>query len=309
MRIAVTGGNGFLGTSVVRFLKEKKHEVFSISRTENVDIRDYEKFISHLGKIKADLIIHCAAHVGGIGYNVLHPVEVFEDNISIGINAVKACNELGINDFINIIPNCVYPGNLGEYEESKLWDGPLHDSVLTYGLPRKMLLGECFAYCQKNPKFKPLHLILPNLYGPNDHFDEVRSHALGAMIAKIVRAKEKNEKAVEIWGTGNPIREWLYVDDGAEAIVRSMESVGKFAPNEVMNIGIGDGITIKELAYMVKDAVKWDGELVFNSNKPDGAMKKILVADKMKSKLKWEPHTNLKDGMKKTVEWYIKNKK
>lgn len=308
MKVVVTGGNGFLGKNVVSLLQKNKHEVFSISRSENVDIRNYEKFEKHLKKLKADLMIHCAAHVGGIGYNILHPVEVFEDNIIIGINVVKACNETGISDFINIIPNCVYPGNLDEYEESELWDGPVHESVLTYGLPRKMLLGECFAYCLKNPKFKPIHLILPNMYGPNDHFEILRSHALGALVAKIVDAKEKGNKTVEVWGTGKPIREWLYVEDGAEAISKTMGNLNKFASNEVMNIGVKKGITIRDLAFMIKDAVGWDGEFVFNTSKPDGAMKKVLVADKMKSKLMWEPHTNLEEGVNKTVEWYIKHK-
>jgi GDP-L-fucose synthase len=234
---------------------------------------------------------------------------VFEDNVGIGLNVVKVCNEVGVNHVINIMPNCVYPGHLTEYEESKFWDGPIHDSVLTYGLPRKMFWGACFAYCQKNKAFKPIHLVFPNMYGPNDPFEIIRSHALGALIVKIVDAKDKNKKIVEIWGTGKPVREWIYVEDSAEAILKTLENSEKFSPNEIMNIGVRKGISIKDLAFMIKETAGWEGDFVFKTEMHDGAMKKILVAEKMKEKLSWEPTTKLEDGIKKTVEWYKKNKK
>lgn len=314
MKIIVTGGTGLLGSHLVDKLRQlKENNVFSISRKEGVDIRNYALFKNYLKKIKPEIIFHCAAHSGGIAYNALHEVEIFEDNTLIGLNVAKACNELNINKLINIMPNCVYPGHLEEYEESKFWDGPLHDSVLTVGLPRKMLWGLCFAYCRRNPKFKPVNLIFPNMYGPRDEFDPVQAHALGALISKIVGAKINGEKTIEIWGTGKPVREWLYVEDGAEAILKTLENMDKFEPNEIMNIGVTKdgvtkGISIKDLAMLIKETVGWEGEFIFNTDKPDGAMKKILIAKKMKEKLNWEPLTKLKDGIRKTVEWYEQNK-
>lgn len=304
MKVLVTGGTGFLGKNLVGLLERKGYKAYSASRKEGIDIRDYPKFLLHVKKIKPDFLIHCAAHVGGIAYNRLHPVEVFEDNVAIGINVVKACASAKVNNLINIMPNCVYPGNLEEYEESKFWDGPIHESVLTYGLPRKMFWGHCFAHNQKNPSFKAVHLVFPNMYGPNDHFEIVKSHALGALVSKIVNAKRKNGKKVEIWGTGNPIREWLYVEDGAEAALRAMEKFGKFNPNEIMNIGVKKGISIREMAELIRDAAGWKGKFIFDTKKPDGAMKKVLVAERMKKKLGWEPKTGLREGIKKTVEWY-----
>jgi GDP-L-fucose synthase len=305
-KIVVTGGTGFLGKNVVKLLRKKKFDVNSVSRREGIDILDYVKFKEYLKKINPEIIIHCAAHVGGIAYNQLHPIEVFEDNTYIGLNVAKVCKDLGIPILINIMPNCTYPGDMDIYKEEKWWDGPMHESVLTYGLPRKMLWGACFAYCKKNSDFKPVHLIFPNMFGPEDHFEIIKSHALGALISKITYAKSNNKKTVEIWGTGKPIREWLYVEDGAEAILKTILNIEKFKQNEIMNIGVTKGISIAELADMIKDIVGWNGEFIFQPEKPDGAMKKILLAEKMKETLEWSPKTELKEGIKKTVDWYNK---
>ncbi len=306
-KVLVTGGNGFLGKNVIELLGSHGYNTFIASRKNGVNIVVYESILKYLREVFPEIIIHCAAHVGGIAYNRLHPIEVFEDNTLIGLNIVKACNEVGIKVLINVMPNCTYPGDMEEYEESKWWDGAMHESVLTYGLPRKMLWGSCFAYCQRNPEFKPVHLIFPNMYGPGDHFEMVRSHALGALIAKIVNAKKNNKNIVEIWGTGNPVREWLYVKDGAMSILKTLENFNKFQPNEIMNIGVRKGISIKELAFLIKEIVGWKGEFIFQIGKPDGAMKKILVAEKMKEKLNWNPSTELREGIKETIEWLLKN--
>jgi len=141
------------------------------------------------------------------------------------------------------------------------------------------------------------------------HFEIIRSHALGALISKIVDAKLNDVKNVEIWGTGKPIREWIYVEDSAEAIVKTLDNFEKFSANEIMNVGVKKGISIKDLAVIIKEVVGWSGEFVFKTEKPDGAMKKVLVSEKMKEKLGWEPPTNLKEGIKKTVEWYKKEHK
>lgn len=302
-KIIITGGFGFLGEQIVKALSGK-FNVFAFSKRNGLNLLNYDNSLALFKKERPDIVIHCAARVGGLAYNKIYPVEIFEENVLIGINVIKACHDAGINTFINIMPNCTYPGHLHEYEESKWWDGAMHESVLTYGLPRKMVWGACFAYCEKNPAFKPVHLILPNLYGPGDHFDPVKSHALGALIAKIVKAKKENLKTVEVWGSGKVVREWLYVEDAAEAVIRTIDNLSLFEPNEIMNIGTGFGISIIDLAIRIKDIVGWNGDFVLQHNKPDGAAKKIIIANKMKQKLGWRPAIDLEQGVRKTVKWY-----
>lgn len=303
-KIVVTGGFGFLGKQVVTTLRKSKYMFFPCSRRTGIDIRQLETITKYLKEINPEIVIHCAAQVGGIAYDEIYPIEVLENNTIIGMNIIKACVTAGIKHFLDMMPNCTYPGDLQEYEETLWWNGPMHPSVVVYGLPRKMLWGSCFAYSKKY-EFKALHLILPNMYGPDDHFDPIKSHALGALIAKIVDAKMKKLPTVEIWGTGKPIREWLYVEDAAECIAKVLLNWEKFEHNEIMNVGIRTGISIKELAELIRELVDWKGEFVYLTDKPNGAMKKVLVADKMKKKLRWQPRTSLRIGINKTIKNYI----
>jgi len=304
MKIAIAGGYGFLGRTIAEKLRNKGYDIVCFSRGTGVNIKRYDNLFSFLLSKQPDIVINCAAHVGGIAYNDLKPVEIYEDNIQIGFNLIRACYEVGVNKLVNILPNCTYPGIAEIYTESEWWDGPMHNTVLTYGMPRKATWVQCKAYQQKYG-FNSIHLILPNLYGPNDHFDPVRSHALGALIAKIVQAKQNNEEFVIIWGTGNPIREWGYVEDAAEGIIMAME---KYDNIEIMNIGEGKGCSIREIAYLIKHAALWEGEFKFDTARPDGAPKKILDVSKMKAILNWEPEINIRQGIKKTVKWYIENR-
>ncbi|MDP2754767.1 MAG: NAD-dependent epimerase/dehydratase family protein [Nitrospirota bacterium] len=305
-KIAVLGGTGFLGKNVVQVLSQgDKYEVSSCSRRTGVDIRDYSKIEEFL-KAGFDTVINCAAHVGGIAYNEMKPIEVFEDNVQIGMNVVKACAKTGVKYLINIMPNCTYPGHLDLYEEEKWWDGAIHESVLTYGLPRKMMWGLCQAYIKKYD-IKFIHIIFPNMYGPDDYFDPVQSHALGALIHKIVEAKKKEYSFVDIWGTGRPVREWLYVKDAALSITRVLENRDNFVNNDIVNVGNGTGVSIKEIAYIIKEIVGWNGEFVFDISRKDGAMCKIFRNEKMERLLQWRPPTPLRDGIKETIEWYLKN--
>ena len=306
MKIVVTGGTGFLGKALMPKLKAAGHEVVSCSKGEGIDIRNFDAFKDFLDAEKPELVVHCAAHVGGIGYNALHPVEIFEDNVHIGLNLIKACHASGVKKVLNVVPNCVYPGKLGEYEESLLWDGAVHESILSYAMPRRLLWGACLSYCKQDADFRPVHLIFPNMYGPNDHFEPIRSHALGALLKKIMEAQKNGDETIEIWGSGKPIREWLYVEDGADSIVKSISRFDSFSANDVMNIGVTKGVSISELAEMIKEKAGWTGSFTYATDKPDGAMKKILIAEKMKKILEWEPPTSLPDGISETVAWYRK---
>lgn len=304
MKIVVTGGFGFLGSNVVRLLKED-FEVIPCSRRSGVDIRNYVEIFEFLNKIKPDLIVHCAAHVGGIAYNEEKPIEIFEDNLKIGMNIIKASCDAGVKRLINIMPNCTYPGDLEIYKEKDWWNGEVHESVLTYGLPRKMLWGLAWAY-KKKGLLDSVHLIFPNMYGPGDHFDPLRSHALGALISKVCNAKKQNEKKVEIWGTGKPIREWLYVEDGAYSILLTIKNFERIGI-QPLNIGVSKGISIAEMANLIKEEAGWDGEFIYCTERPDGAMIKILEAERMKTIFNWEPPCGIREGIKKTVRWYMEN--
>lgn len=304
MRIAVAGGFGFLGSMIVKKLEGMGYDVIPFSRQTNVDIKDYLCVKEYLEKIRPEIVINSAAHVGGIAYNSIKPIKIYEDNLMIGFNLIKSCQAVGVKKFVNIMPNCTYPDTTEMFMEEKWWDGEMHPSVLTYGMPRKALWVQCWAYLQRY-NFKSIHLVLPNLYGPGDHFDEIRSHAVGALIRKIVDAKKLNEKSVVVWGTGKPIREWGYVEDAAEGIVRALDMYNDM---EIMNIGEGKGYSIREIAILIKNIVNWEGVLKFDVSYPDGAPKKVLNSDKMKKVLNWQPKTSINDGLASTIEWYLESK-
>lgn len=303
MKVGVAGGFGFLGSHIVKNLEEKGYEAIPFSRRSGIDIRIFEQISEFLAKTRPVFVINCAAHVGGIAYNALAPVEIYEDNLLIGFNLVKACYLNGVKKLVNVMPNCTYPGFAEIYRENEWWDGEMHETVLTYGTPRKATWVHCWAYKMKYG-FNSIHIVLPNLYGPGDHFDPIRSHALGALIKKIVDAKLNNDPTVEIWGTGNPVREWGYVKDAAEGIIAAME---KYNDIEILNIGEGRGYTIRGIAEIVRKTVDWEGEFVFDPSRPDGAAKKILDVSRMRSILGWEPKTPIKEGVRKAIEWYMEN--
>jgi GDP-L-fucose synthase len=304
-RVVVLGGSGFLGTAVTGAFKRRGFQVDVCSRRTGTDARQEQPLIAYLRRTHPDILVHCAAHVGGIAYNAKCPVGVFEDNLLIGYTLLRAARLANIKKIVNIIPNCTYPGEMDLYTELGWWDGPMHPTVLSYGMPRKALWVHALA-CQQESGQQSIHLVLPNLYGPGDHFDIIRSHALGALIRKIVDAKQAGIDEVEIWGTGNAIREWMYVEDAAEGIALATEFYNDI---EILNLGCGRGCTIRELAEMVREAADWRGRFVFNTDRPDGAPRKIIDTRKMADTLGgWSPRTDLRAGIARTIEWYVKHR-
>lgn len=305
-KIFVPGGNGFLGKIVVKKLKEENIDYVSLSLRDGADFRDFEQTKELFEQGGFDVVINCAAFVGGIQYGYEKPGEIFYNNILMSTYLMEAARLTGVERFINPISNCSYPAHLTkDFKEEEWWDGALHESVLVYGFVRKASWVQSWSY-YKQYGFKSVNLILPNMYGPGDHFDEKRSHALGALIMKFVEAKRKNLPSVTVWGTGKPVREWLYVGDGAEILIKSIEIEPTIEP---MNVGVGKGISVLDLAELIKEVVGYEGKIVMDESKPDGAPYKTMENQRLKKTFNWTPPTSLRDGIEKTVEWYINNSK
>jgi|688.fasta_scaffold559074_2 GDP-L-fucose synthase len=299
MRILLLGHTGFLGSQVMRQLEESPHEVFFASISTGVDLRKYDNFESTLVSHRPDTVINCAAHVGGIQYGLTHPGEIFSDNLAITLNLYNLARKFEYR-VLNPISNCVYPRHLEKFTEKDLWSGELDPSVLTYGAVRRLTLVAAESF-HKQYGVQSINLVFPNLYGEGDHFDPIRAHALGAMTYRILQAKVTHAKSVEIWGTGAPIREWLHVEDAARYITESLSLSWSF---ESINIGQGKGISIMELAQLIKTAVGYKGEIVLNKEQPDGAPCKIMDSSKSDGIFAIRPTIDLPSGISRTVAWY-----
>ena len=303
-KVFVPGGNGFLGRRVVKGLKEKGIGFVSLSLRNGYDFRDAKQTRELFEKERFDALINCAAFVGGIQFGYERPGEIFYNNILMSTNLMESARLTGVKRFINPISNCSYPGHLTkDFKEEEWWDGQLDESVMVYGFVRKATWVQSWAY-YKQYGFETVNLILPNMYGPGDHFEEKRSHALGALIMKFVEAKRKNLTRVTVWGSGKPVREWLYVDDGAEIIIKALEMGPTVDP---INVGVGKGISILELAELIKDIVGYKGEIVLDRSRPDGAPHKTMDNSKLRALFNWVPPTSLRKGIEQTVEWYTSN--
>jgi GDP-L-fucose synthase len=303
-RVTVTGGVGFLGSHIVNRLHKMKVNVF-IPRKAQYDFTDPSKCAQWFRDYPSDVVIHCAAFYGGIWINQLYPARIYYENLVMGAHLMEAARLAEVDKFVGIGTACSYPGYLeGELAEDNLWDGIPHETVRNYGLTKKMMAIQGWAY-KKQYDFDSIHLILTNLYGPRDTYNPDRSHVVAALIRKWVEAKMNREEQVEVWGTGRPIREFMYVDDAAEAILLA---AAFYDDTEPLNVGSGIGTSIRELAETIHEITQFEGEMVWNTEKPDGQMKKILDVSRMKSMLNWEPSTSLREGLRKTIDWYMENK-
>jgi GDP-L-fucose synthase len=299
--ILVTGCTGFLGKRVCGLLQAKGISFVGTSLQTGLDLRDREKTKEYFTEKKPTRILNCAAFVGGIQFGYKHPAELFQNNLQMTLNLLEAANECGVQRIVNPISNCAYPGSATFFQEDHFWDGPLHESVMVYGFVRKASWVGAWAYA-KQYNLDVVNLILSNMYGPEDHFEEERSHALGALIMKMVEAKKKGQKQVIVWGSGKPVREWLHVDDGAEAMVRALKVTKTLSP---INIGIGKGISIYEMALLIKEMVGFQGELVLDPTRPDGAPYKTVDGSLGRELFGWLPNRDFKQGVLETVQWYV----
>lgn len=304
MKVLVVGSKGFLGSWVKKMLlADTNHEILEISGKESLDITKIEDLQNFVSKHKPEAIINCAAFVGGISYGYKYPARLLYENSKIALNLYEISRKNDVGILINPISNCAYPGHLTTYVESQFFDGPPHESVYNYGIAKRLSVDLGNGYFEQY-KFSSANVVLSNMYGPEDHFDIERSHALGALVKKICDAKINNIQKVEIWGSGKPIREWLYVQDGANALIKSLDLE---KGHHFFNVGVQKGISIIDLANTIKKIVNWDGEFFYNADKPDGVYEKKVDGSKGESKLNWMPDIDLEYGIEKTVEWYMVN--
>jgi GDP-L-fucose synthase len=300
--ILVTGATGFLGKRVCHLLKKLGKSYESTSFSLGLDLRDREATLKYFEQNKPDYVLNCAAYVGGIQFCYKHSAELFHNNLQMTLNLLEACKERGVKRIVNPISNCSYPGEAKLFKEDEYWNGPLHESVMVYGFVRKASWVGSWAYSQQY-NLDVLNLIFSNMYGPEDHFDEERSHALGALIMKFVEAKKNNQPEVFVWGSGKPVREWLHVDDAAEAMVRGLD-VEKTL--DLVNVGIGQGISIIDMANLIKNYVGYQGLLRLDESKPDGAPFKTVDGSRGEKLFNWIPNKDFEQGIKDTIDWYIK---
>lgn len=301
--ILVLGSTGFLGSTLCQLLRERQLDFVGASRSTGVDLRNEEETNALFERVKPTVVFNCASYVGGIQFGLQHTAEIFANNLKMTLNTYAAIDRYGIPKIINPITNCTYPGAASYFKVDEWWDGPLHESVRTYGFVKKAIWIASQAY-RSQSTLVANHIVLPNMYGPGDHLDLYRAHALGALISKFVRAKKSGETSVVVWGTGSPIREWLHIRDGAESLVRSLDLVVGADP---INVGRGHGISVRDLAFKIREAVSVDCEIVFDETKPDGAPMKTIDGSTGERALRWKPEIELEAGLRETVEWYEAN--
>ncbi|RJQ29489.1 NAD-dependent epimerase/dehydratase family protein [Candidatus Parcubacteria bacterium] len=304
-RVAVPGGGGFLGSRIVERLQAAGAEIAVPRTSEGVDFRREEDCHNYFKTTKPEIVVNCAAIQGGIGYHKGKEASLFLDNTKMGLFLMEAAQASGAKKFVNIVAGCSYPGYLekDELNEDDYWNGEVHESIFSYGFSRKASVAYGTAL-KRQYGWNSIHLILANMYGPGEHFNPEQSKALAGLTKKIYDAKKSGAQTVEIWGTGKPVRDWLYVEDGAEGILRAAEVYDDVSP---LNIASGVGVSVTELAEIIKRIVGYEGSFAYNTSRPDGAIKKTFGVRKMKEKLHWLPETPLEEGIRSTLSWLDAN--
>lgn len=301
--VLVTGGAGFLGSHLVDLIKTLSPKKIIVPRSKDYDLRE-KNVCAKLVK-NVDIVIHLAANVGGIGYNQEFPGTLFYDNLLMGVHLMEEARKAKVKKFVAIGTICAYPKITPiPFKEENLWDGYPEETNAPYGLAKKMLLVQSQAY-KDQYNFNSIYLLPVNLYGPGDNFDPKSSHVIPALIKKFIDAKKTDSSTVEIWGTGKPTREFLYVEDAARAIILATES---YNSSEPVNLGSSFEISIRELAQTIKKVVGFKGKVVFNTSKPDGQPRRKLDVSRAKKGFGFESQVSFEEGLKKTVEWYQKQK-
>lgn len=299
-RVCVTGGAGFLGSFVVAKLNARGAEVF-IPKIEDYDLTKIESIEKMLDDSKPDIIIHLAAQVGGIGANREHPAEFFYNNLMMGVQLIHAAWQRKVSKFVALGTICAYPKFTPvPFKEDDLWGGYPEETNAPYGLAKKMLLVQSQAYRQQYG-YNSIFLMPVNLYGPRDNFNPESSHVIPALIRKCLEAKAAGAPSIEVWGDGSPTREFLYVEDAAEGILLATE---KYNGSEPVNLGSGMEISINDLVTLIARLCKYEGEIVWNKDKPNGQPRRRLDVSRAEREFGFKAQVGFEEGLRRTIEWY-----
>jgi len=304
-RILVTGGAGFLGKCITAKLKECGCKDIFIPLIEDYDLVSMEAVKRLYVDAKPDIVIHLAAKVGGIGANRENPGKFFYDNLMMGVQMIEVGRQAGIEKFVALGTICAYPKFTPvPFREEELWNGYPEETNAPYGLAKKMLLVQSQSY-REQYGFNSIFLLPVNLYGPGDNFDPASSHVIPALIKKCVDTTKKGGNEIIIWGTGKATREFLYVEDAADAIILATEKYNKPEP---VNIGAGFEISIKDLVGLIVKLTGFKGKIVWDKTKPDGQPRRCLDTTRAKKEFGFKAKISFEEGIKKTIEWYKSTK-
>jgi GDP-L-fucose synthase len=304
-RLVVTGGAGFLGRALCARLERYDPAGVFIPRSAAYDLRDRDAIRQMFHAARPEVIVHLAAVVGGIGANRKNPGRFFYDNLIMGIQLMEEARLHGVEKFVGLGTICSYPKHTPvPFREADIWNGYPEETNAPYGLAKKMLLVQAQAYRQQYG-FGAITLLPVNLYGPLDNFDPDSSHVIPALIRKAIEARDDGRDFISVWGTGKASREFLFVDDAAEAIALAADQYDKAEP---VNIGSGQEITIRALTKLICDLCGFHGEIRWDATKPDGQPRRCLDTSRALSEFGFQARTSLRDGLCETIAWYERNR-
>ena len=304
-RLLVTGGAGFLGRRVVQQFREAAGtgEIL-IPRSKEHDLRTPDGIQGVLDEARPEIVVHLAAIVGGIGANRAHPGSFFYENAVMGIELMERSRRAGVEKFVAVGTVCSYPKHTATpFREDDIWDGYPEETNAPYGLAKKMLLVQAQAY-REEYGFDAIYLVPENLYGPGDNFNPATSHVIPALIRRFTEARESGAPEVAAWGTGSPTREFLYVEDAARAVRLATERYDGAQP---VNLGSGEEISIRALAERIARLVGYDGQLTWDTSKPDGQPRRSLDTSRAERAFGFRAEMPLEEGLRRTIDWYAEN--
>ncbi|MEO0481667.1 MAG: GDP-L-fucose synthase [Planctomycetota bacterium] len=302
LRVAVTGGAGFLGRVVCEKLRARGATEIFVPRSADYDLTDAGQVAKFYEEARPDVVLHLAAEVGGIGANRANPGRYFFANMAMGLHLIEEARRRGIRKFVQTGTICAYPKFTPvPFREEEIWNGYPEETNAPYGVAKKALLVMLQSY-REQYGFPGIYLLPVNLYGPGDNFDLQTSHVIPALIRKFQDAKDRGADSVEVWGTGSASREFLYVEDCAEGLIRAAELYDGPDP---INLGTGREVTIKNLVELIRDVTGFEGDIVWDSSKPDGQPRRCLDTQRARHLLGFEAKTELEEGLRQTAEWWV----